>query len=224
MRELILLSTLACGLAASTPEPRVISMPLYRDSTKLARALDRSRLAKRDPFSVNLDGYANNGGFYLVNVTVGTPPQTISLDIDTGSSDVWMFGPHSCEEQTSICYGGVFNPDASTSISNPCSEASDCPSFQIQYGTPGSGVQGYYFQYVFGIGGQTVQNLTMAFAVDAAYTTTGIMGVGFALGESLEDEQQQTYPNLVQVMAQEKIIPSESYSLYLNDLGEPAVT
>jgi len=180
-------------------------------------------MAKRDPFSVSLDGFANNGGFYLVNVTVGTPPQTISLDIDTGSSDVWMFGPQSCEEQTSLCYGGSFDSSASTSVANACSDASDCPPFQIQYGTPGSGVQGYYFQDVFGIGGQTVQNLTMAFATDAAYTTTGIMGIGFALGESLEGEEGTTYPSLVQVMAQQKLIPSESYSLYLDDLGKSAV-
>lgn len=32
----------------------------------------------------------DNGILYVINVTVGTPPQSLTLQIDTGSSDTWM--------------------------------------------------------------------------------------------------------------------------------------
>lgn len=72
MARLLLLSALATLLASFvSAEPEVLSMPIRRDAIKHHRALLKRRLMKRDPFSVNLDGYLNQGGFYLVNVTVG---------------------------------------------------------------------------------------------------------------------------------------------------------
>jgi hypothetical protein len=134
-----------------------------------------------------------------------------------------MFGPQSCDSQTSICYGGLFDPQKSTSVQDACSNTNDCPPFEIQYGTPGSGVNGSYFQDNFGIGGKAINNLTMAIASSAAFVPTGIMGIGFALGESLE-ELHQTYSNLPVVMANQSLIPSASYSLYLDDLGMSSLT
>jgi hypothetical protein len=126
-----------------------------------------------------------------------------------------MFGPGGCDTRTSICYGGSFNPSSSSSAK----ENSSSPPFEIQYGTPGSGVNGTYFTDVFGIGGQTVKSLTMAVATSSEYVDTGIMGIGFSLGEALEGELNETYANLPVVMANQGLIPSASYSLYLDDLG-----
>lgn len=75
---------------------------------------------------------------------------------------------------------------------------------------------------MFSLGGQTVRNLTMAVATSSEYVGTGIMGIGFALGEALEGEFNQTYANLPVVMANQSLIPSASYSLYLDDLGMSA--
>lgn len=80
-------------------------------------------------------------------------------------------------------------------------------------------MNGTYFQDVFGIGGKKINDLTMAVATSSEYIGTGIMGIGFALGEALEDELQKTYANLPVVMANQSLIPSASYSLYLDDLG-----
>jgi hypothetical protein len=72
MSRLPLLAAFAVSLAAFvSAEPEVLSMPIRRDAFRHHRALTKRRLAKRDPFSVNLDGYIYQGGFYLVNVTVG---------------------------------------------------------------------------------------------------------------------------------------------------------
>jgi len=77
--------------------PKVFSMRMYRK--------ERSILTKRDAFSVNI-GNDLAYGLYYVNASVGTPPQDVQLQIDTGSSDVWMFGTQSCDSSTSPCIGG----------------------------------------------------------------------------------------------------------------------
>lgn len=80
---------------------KTFSMRMYRR--------DRSAMIKRDTLPVDignaqvLDGL----GLYYVNASVGTPPQLVQLQIDTGSSDVWFFGPDSCDSTTSPCVGGI---------------------------------------------------------------------------------------------------------------------
>lgn len=108
-----------------------------------------------------------------------------------------MFGPNSCDERTTICYAGTFDIQ---SFSHAIQFSSN-PPFGIKYDTPGSGINGTYFRDVISLGGQPVRNLTMALAISSAYVGTGIMGIGFALGEAIKGDLDQTYPNLPVVMA-----------------------
>ena len=91
---MILCALLSPGLGDAAP--KVLSMRMYRQ--------EQNTLQKRDSLSVTL-GNSWSNGLYYVNATVGTPPQEVQLQIDTGSSDVWMFGPHSCDSSTSKCLG-----------------------------------------------------------------------------------------------------------------------
>lgn len=147
---------------AIASDPKVVPM-------KFGRIQPRRALQKRDPTSVTL-GNAVQSGLYYVNASVGTPAQTVQLQIDTGSSDVWMFGPDACEDP-SQCLGGTFDPSKSSSAT-----LLEQGGFEIEYVTPGSEVLGDYISDNFGLGGITVQNLTMAVATTAEEVFTGIMG------------------------------------------------
>lgn len=84
-------------LASGTIGPKVVSLPLYRNE-------ERS-IVKRSSAGVPIDYYALSGGSYWLNASVGTPPQLVQLVVDTGSSDVWVFGPGSCDRNH--CLGPV---------------------------------------------------------------------------------------------------------------------
>ena len=92
---------LGCLISVTTaaPEPKVVRM-------QTSRVQPRSTILKRAPLSVTI-GNEPLIGLYYVNASVGSPPQTVQLQIDTGSSDVWMFGPQSCNTSTSQCLGGT---------------------------------------------------------------------------------------------------------------------
>jgi len=93
-------------------------------------------------------------------------------------------------------------------------------TFSIRYVTPGSGVVGNYISDDFSMGGMKIKQLTMAVATDAKFVPTGIMGIGFAVGESMvQSKGVAPYPNIIDELVSQKLTNTRAYSLWLNDLG-----
>ncbi|CAO3691903.1 unnamed protein product [Rhizopus stolonifer] len=90
--------------------------------------------------------YNNEGSLYLISVSVGTPPQTFDLALDTGSSDLWVPGSKCA---SSVCPFSKFNQSQSTTFKE--SEQ----KMNISYGT-GSASGNYVFDTIT-IAGITVQ-------------------------------------------------------------------
>ena len=66
------------------PAPKVVSY----EFTKVSRP--NKRLRKRADGSVNVQLYNDAPQMYQVNITVGTPGQDLIVQLDTGSSDLWI--------------------------------------------------------------------------------------------------------------------------------------
>lgn len=190
--------------AAESPKPKVVSFDIAKSRH---RAL--TNLARRDTFSATL---ANYRSLYQINVTVGTPPQRIGLQIDTGSSDVWFPYAGSRQCQSGGCES-AFDPDSSSTFEDVGRD-----EFEIEY-VDGTAITGDYMRDVLAIGDTEIRNMTMAVATNADNTPEGIMGVGFIQDETLVQLANKTYPNIPVQLVNQGFINSVAYSLWLNDLG-----
>ncbi|KAE8160386.1 aspartic peptidase domain-containing protein [Aspergillus tamarii] len=204
LRQLWILGLGLFSLVAA--EPKVVTLPLSRSERRI---LEKRKYAGALLGNDILDGK----GLYWVNASVGTPPQPVQLQVDTGSSDVWMFGPQSCDLSTSPCLGNAYDPTLSST-----SKMLGKGGFSIQYVTTGSGVKGDYVGDNFGFGSITVQGLTMGVARQAQNVFTGIMGIGFAAGESIVSQGQEPYKNIIDMLVEQELINTRAYSLWLNDV------
>ena len=74
-------------LAISSTVSAFLSVPIVQNPN--AARGQPHRLLRRDTWEQTL---INNltGGAYFAQVAVGTPPQDVTLILDTGSSDVWV--------------------------------------------------------------------------------------------------------------------------------------
>ncbi|KAJ9151831.1 Acid protease [Pleurostoma richardsiae] len=180
----------------------------------------RPKLGKRagDTFEEVITNEQARGG-YFATCQVGTPGQDLTLQLDTGSSDIWV--PYSqssvCEgttTSTNACTFGSFNPDNSSTFDD-VGEG----QFDISY-VDGSHSRGDYFTDAFEIGGANLSNLTMGLGIDTDIPY-GLVGVGYALNEAIVSDTQSAssaYPNLPLAMQEEGLINTNAYSLWLNDL------
>ncbi|KAL6701415.1 aspartic peptidase domain-containing protein [Trichoderma pleuroticola] len=173
-------------------------------------------LRKRD---ATIDGTLFNEkvqGGYFINVEVGTPGQNVTLQLDTGSSDVWVPASTAAictqtSQRNPGCTFGSFNSDDSSTF-----QVVGENLFDITY-VDGSSSKGDYIQDTFHINGLNIQNLTMGLGLDTSIAN-GLVGVGYINDEASLGTTRSTYPNLPVVLQQQKLINTVAFSLWLNDL------
>lgn len=234
------LSAVASTVLADPSSEYVVTAPIARRS-----APKRHALYERDTQTVALKNDVNNLQ-YTMNVTVGTPPQPITLQLDTGSTDVWVVTPQACQvalndRQTqgnlSNCGGSYDITKSTTGKMIPGGEGQFHATYQ-----DGTGAQaGDYITDTLGIGQWSLPGYTIGQATQVD-TIPGLIGVGFDLleanvsqpGSSTDDifgsstgedsETAQPYPAVLSSLLDAGHIRVRSFSLWLDDLDESTGT
>ncbi|KAF3932192.1 Candidapepsin-2 [Dactylellina cionopaga] len=181
-------------LARSAPGSHVLSLDFKKEKSYSSKGHPRHRKVKRGTVVATLD---NEYLLYYVEVKVGTPPQNLKLQIDTGSSDVWAPSANSkyCRGRDKPCDEGSFSRDG----------------FSIGY-VDGSHAKGDYISEVFHMGNITINDMQIGIGSDTDISA-GILGIGYAANSVSQTE----YPGLVDNLVAHGYINSRAYSLYLND-------
>lgn len=169
----------------------------------------RKRAGSSMTLDVELD---NEEALYLMDASVGTPPQDVKLHIDTGSSDLWVNTPGSqlCQQYSAECQAaGTYAPNDSSTYEFIDSR------FTISY-VDGTGSSGDYVSDSFGFGDVSVADLQFGVGYTSS-KSVGVLGIGYAAHE-VSASYGSVYDNLPQKLVEDGYISTNAYSLWLNDL------
>ncbi|KAL0466415.1 penicillopepsin [Neurospora intermedia] len=148
---------------------------------------------------------------YLAPVTIGG--QTINLDFDSGSSDLWVFNTQLSPQLTAGHQ--VYNPAASKTF-----KLLPGHTFEISYGD-GSAAAGNVGTDVVEIGGVSVQNQAVELVTKVTQTfiqdtqNNGLLGLAFSKLNTVQPQQQKTFF--------ENVLPSLAEPVFTADLRHNAV-
>lgn len=149
-----------------------------------------------------------NDSMYLCEVEIGTPAQTVKLDFDTGSADLWVF---STEQSKSTQKGhDVFDPTKSSTWKELTGKA-----WKISYGD-GSSASGDVGTDTVSIGGLKVENqaVELAKTMSAQFsqgTGDGLLGLAFGTINTVTSSgQSDPQPTPVENMITQQDIPKEA--------------
>ncbi|CAI5756319.1 unnamed protein product [Candida verbasci] len=164
------------------------------------------KYSKRGDYPVSL---INQGASYAAKIQVGSNKQSITVDIDTGSSDLWVVDKSAtCESsggEANDCKAeGTFDPSGSSSFQNLGG------AFSIGYGD-GTSSTGTWAKDTVTIGGAAITAQQFADVTDTS-VNEGILGIGQA---SLESSSSK-YANVPVSLKNQGFIKTNAYSLYLN--------
>ncbi|GKU05444.1 endothiapepsin precursor [Fusarium langsethiae] len=152
--------------------------------------LAASALARRDGTGSITNRPIDDDAEWLTPVQIGNPPRTFQMDLDTGSSDLWVHGSQSAA-------AGGSRTRYNSTASKSCEEMSDS-KWLIEYGD-GSGASGHVVKDTVSIGGLSVQAQAVQVA-DKVHDSfaqqqnvDGLVGLGFHSINTVIPKKQKTF-------------------------------
>ena len=208
--------------------------------TPHAQSIPRSLLSDHGPARKGISNGAVEIPLYMVsvpggliptvNISLGTPPQTYSSLVDSGSSDLWVpdltsqlcqqpFNASLCNEQGKGQpeYFGGFDPSKSSSLT----QLHNTSQFFIEYGDH-TRINGSYVEDNAGFDGVSVPNVELAIATygESELPIYPIWGIAQDNAES-NRKQQGKYPQVISKMAEAGVIGCKMFSVWMNGMSEP---
>lgn len=128
---------------------------------------------------------------YLTPVQIGTPPQTLNLDFDTGSADLWVYS--SATPPSDVNGQEVYTPSASNTSSKLQGSTWD-----ISYGDGSSSSGDVYYDNVT-VGGLSVYPMAVEAATDVSAEFTadsdidGLLGLAFSKLNTVSPKKEKTF-------------------------------
>lgn len=135
-----------------------------------------------------------NDSLYLTPVQIGTPAQTLYLDFDTGSSDLWVWStelPKNIQSQAKGKYQTIFDPTKSSTFKKTTGS-----TWQISYGD-NSSASGDVGTDNVTVGGVTIKNQAIELAKKMSTqfvqgAGSGLLGLAWGSINTVKPKQVQT--------------------------------
>ncbi|CAO3619059.1 unnamed protein product [Cunninghamella blakesleeana] len=159
--------------------------------------------------AVPMKDYKNDIEYYAP-IEIGTPPQKLNLDFDTGSSDLWIASKlcKNCGKKQNL-----FNPSKSKTFKK------EGKSWDISYGD-GSSASGITALDTINLGGLKIKNQRIELAIkeSASFTSgpnDGLLGLGFSKLASVKNTLTPV-DNLIK----QKLISKPIFGVYLGKASQ----
>ncbi|MCJ1474517.1 hypothetical protein MMC13_003175 [Lambiella insularis] len=151
------------------------------------------------------------GKGYYANISIGTPPQDVQVQLDTGSSILWINSATSGYCTAGSCVTGTYNPNTSSTARYVNS------AFNVTF-IGSNGAFGDFFTDAVQVGDTSVSSFQFGAADKNSTTAQNVCGIGYdsIANENLPAADQ--YLNTAFQMVYNGLIGTPAYSLWLNDL------